>query len=93
MLLWLLLNIVRINVETPFPYVNKRFGEVIIIFSNVYFFGFVNRFHFFMKFISDRNIPQSFKKLYRRSNEVVSDLKSLSRNVKSQLFSTFCLDA
>ena len=43
--------------------------------------------------ISDRNIPQSVQKLYRRSNEVMSDFKSLSRNVKSQLFSTFCLDA
>ena len=42
--------------------------------------------------ISDRNIPQSVQKLYRRSNEVMSDFKSLSRNVKSQLFSTFCLD-
>ena len=40
--------------------------------------------------ISDRNIPQS---VYRISNEVMSDFKSLSRNVKSQLFSTFCLDA
>ena len=40
--------------------------------------------------ISDINIPQSVQKLYRRSNEVISDLKSLSRNVKS---STFCLDA
>ena len=36
--------------------------------------------------ISDRNIPQSVQKLYRRSNEVMSDFKSLSRNVKSQLF-------
>ena len=43
--------------------------------------------------ISDRNIPQSVQKLYRRANEVMSDFKSLSRNVKSQLFSTFCLDA
>ena len=43
--------------------------------------------------ISDRNIPQSVQKLYRRSNEVMSDFKSLSCNVKSQLFSTFCLDA
>ena len=43
--------------------------------------------------ISDRNIPQYVPKLYRRSNEVMSDFKSLSRNVKSQLFSTFCLDA
>ena len=43
--------------------------------------------------ISDRNIPQSVQMLYRRSNEVMSDFKSLSRNVKSQLFSTFCLDA
>ena len=43
--------------------------------------------------ITDRNIPQSVQKLYRRSNEVMSDFKSLSRNVKSQLFSTFCLDA
>ena len=43
--------------------------------------------------ISDRNIPQSVQKLYRRSNEVMSDFKSLSRNVKSQLFSTFCLYA
>ena len=33
--------------------------------------------------ISDRNIPQSVQKLYRRSNEVMSDFKSLSRNVKS----------
>ena len=38
--------------------------------------------------ISDRNIPQSVQKWYRRSNEVMSDFKSLSRNVKSQLFST-----
>ena len=36
--------------------------------------------------ISDRNIPQSVQKLYRRSSEVMSDFKSLSRNVKSQLF-------
>ena len=43
--------------------------------------------------ISDRNIPQSGQKLYRRSNEVMSDFKYLSCNVKSQLFSTFCLDA
>ena len=43
--------------------------------------------------ISDRNIPQSVQKLYYRSNEIMPDLKSLSRNVKSQLFSTFCLDA
>ena len=43
--------------------------------------------------IYDRNIPQSVQKLYCRSNEVMSDFKSLSRNVKSQLFSTFCLDA
>ena len=43
--------------------------------------------------ISDRNIPQSVQKLDRRSNEVMSDFKSLSRNAKSQLFSTFCLDA
>ena len=43
--------------------------------------------------IPDRNIPQSVHNLYRRSNEVMSDFKSLSRNVKSQLFSTFCLDA
>ena len=43
--------------------------------------------------ISGRNIPQSIQKLYRRSNDVMSDFKSLSRNVKSQLFSTFCLDA
>ena len=43
--------------------------------------------------ISDSNIAQSVQKLYRRSNEVMSDFKSLSRNVKSQLFSTFCLDA
>ena len=43
--------------------------------------------------ISDRNIPQSVQNLYRRSNEVMSDFKSLSCNVKSQLFSTFCLDA
>ena len=35
--------------------------------------------------ISDRNIPQSVQKLYRKSNEVMSDFKSLSRNVKSQL--------
>ena len=41
--------------------------------------------------ISDRNIPQSVQNC--RSNEVMSDFKSLSRNVKSQLFSTFCLDA
>ena len=34
-----------------------------------------------------------YKKLYHRSNEVMPDFKSLSRNVKSQLFSTFCLDA
>ena len=40
--------------------------------------------------ISDRNIPKSVQKLYRRYNEVMSDFKSLSRNVKSQLFSTFC---
>ena len=32
--------------------------------------------------ISDRNIPQYVHKLYRRSNEVMSDFKS-------QLFSTF----
>ena len=44
--------------------------------------------HFFFKL----NIPQSVQKLYRRSNEVMSDFRSLSRNVKSQLFSTFCLD-
>ena len=43
--------------------------------------------------ISDRNIPQYVQKLYRRSKEVMSDFKSLSRNVKSQLFSTICLDA
>ena len=43
--------------------------------------------------ISDRNVPQSVQKLYRRSNEVMSNFKSLSHNVKSQLFSTFCLDA
>ena len=43
--------------------------------------------------ISDRNIPQSVQKLYRRSNEVMPDFRSLSRNVKSQLFSIFCLDA
>ena len=36
--------------------------------------------------ISGRNIPQSIQKLYRRSNEVMSDFKSLSRNMKSQLF-------
>ena len=42
--------------------------------------------------ISDRNIPQSVQK-YHRSNEVMSDFKSLSRNVIFQLFSTFCLDA
>ena len=34
-----------------------------------------------------------YKKLYHRSNEVMPDFKSLSRNVKSQLFSTFCLEA
>ena len=34
--------------------------------------------------ISDRNIPQSVQKLYRRSNEIMSDFKSLS---------TFCFDA
>ena len=43
--------------------------------------------------ISNRNIPQSVHTLYRRSYEVMSDFKYLSRNVKSQLFSTFCLDA
>ena len=37
------------------------------------------------------NIPQSIQKLYHRSNEVMSDFDSLSRHVKSQLFSTFCL--
>ena len=43
--------------------------------------------------ISDRNIPQSVQMVYCRSNEVMSDFKSLSRDVKCQLFSTFCLDA
>ena len=43
--------------------------------------------------ISNRNIPQSVQNLYRRSNKVMSHSKSLSRTVKSQLFSTFCLDA
>ena len=43
--------------------------------------------------ISDRNIPQSVQNLYCRSNKVMSDFNSLSRNVKSQLFSNFCLDA
>ena len=42
--------------------------------------------------ISERNIPQSVQMLYRRSNEVMFYFKSLSRNVKSQLFSTFCLE-
>ena len=36
--------------------------------------------------ISDRNISQSVQNLYRRSNEVMLDFKSLSRDVKSQLF-------
>ena len=36
--------------------------------------------------ISDRNIPQSVHNLYRRSNEVMSDFKSLSRNVFNFLF-------
>ena len=44
-------------------------------------------------YISVRNIPQSVQKLYRRSNKVMSDFKSLSHNVKSQLFSILCLDA
>ena len=43
--------------------------------------------------ISDGNIPQSVQNVYWRSNETMSDFKSFSGNVKSQLFSTFCLDA
>ena len=35
------------------------------------------------KDISDRNISQSVQKLYRRSNEIMSDFKSLSRNMQS----------
>ena len=42
--------------------------------------------------ISDRNIPQSVQKLYRRSNKAMSDFKSLSCNVISQLFSNLCVD-
>ena len=33
------------------------------------------------------------EKIIEMKIEVMSDFKSLSRNVKSQLFSTFCLDA
>ena len=39
--------------------------------------------------ISDKNFTQSVQHFYRRSNEVMSYFKSLSRDVKSQLFSTF----
>ena len=61
----------------------------IVFVSSCAFFGISVSSHD----ISDRNIPQSVQKLYRRSNEVMSDFKSISCNVKSQLFPTFCLDA
>ena len=43
--------------------------------------------------ITDRNIENSTYCLYRRANELLCDFKCLNRELKSSLFSTYCLDA
>lgn len=42
--------------------------------------------------INDRLIKQTINSFYRKSNEVMLDFGSLSSDVKSSLFSTYCLD-
>ena len=43
--------------------------------------------------ISNRNIRKTIKSFYCKSNEVLSDFKHLTRVVKAQLLSSYCLDA
>ena len=43
--------------------------------------------------VTDRNIQKSAQCLYGRANELLSDFKVLSRDMKSNLFATYCLDA
>ena len=43
--------------------------------------------------ITDRYIQRSAQCFYRKANEVLSDFKSLTRDTKSKLLSSYCLDA
>jgi len=43
--------------------------------------------------VTDRYIQKSAQRFYRKANEVLSDFKSLTRDTKSKLLSSYCLDA
>ena len=43
--------------------------------------------------ITDKHIHSAVHGFYRKSNEVLLDFASLTSDVKSSLFSTYCLDA
>ena len=43
--------------------------------------------------VTDHNISKTSRKFYHKANQVMNDFKYLCRNIKSQLLSSYCLDA
>ena len=43
--------------------------------------------------VTDHNISKTSRKFYHKANQVMNDFKYLYRNIKSQLLSSYCLDA
>ena len=43
--------------------------------------------------VTDHNISKTSRKFYHKANQVMSDFKYLYRSIKSQLLSSYCLDA